>query len=497
MRTKTLLVLCAFFVSTFVFGAKYTVTNTNESGVGSLVWAYESATAAEDIIAFDVDAVELTLQAAISKSLTIDGMNQFNDKRMIFKKLTPNKFFDLVGITITLKSLILDGENTPSAIGITADNASTLNIENCVLRNINSNGAGNNGGACRVQGVVTIKNSLFENNTQGPGSYGGGAICIYNTANIIIENTSFVGNTAVEGGAIAAIGTVAPGYTLKASNCTFANNIAARDGAADQRGGAVYLKGPTATQSYATFINCTFTGNSAAKNGGALCAFASAGKKININLVNSIFVYNMSAGTKYSDIDIWNVNDRINFPTATNCIYGKLFGTGVEADLVWTNSINTTNVAEADVFSQKETWMTTFERPIVKDINDKKVVLLSEASIANNAGVATIDGFTIPTADQLGKVRPATPAIGAVEYTVLSGVDKTMISSNIKINVQGKYLSFTGLDTETEMSVYGLTGNLLDKRMVDNHNVVRIDNFKTNFIIVRVQNQNFKVFIQQ
>ncbi len=466
---------------------------------GTLPWCISRALAGETIH-FNVDATELTLSTAINKSLIIDGLNQFPGKkeRMVLKKLQPNKFADLLGTTLTLKNLILEGENLAGAIGITADNASTLNIDNCVLRNINSNGSSNNGGACRIQGTANIKNSLFENNTQGTGTYGGGAICIYNSANVTVENSSFIGNVAVEGGAIVATGTVATGFTLKVSNCTFANNIAARDAAADQRGGAVYLKGPTATESNITFINCTFTGNSAAKNGGALCAFASAGKKININLINSLLIHNMSAGNKYSDIDVWNINDRVYFLTATNCIYAKLFGTGVEAGITWTNSINPINTVETNIFFQKETWMTTFERPIITEIMGQKVALLSAGSIAKNAGVANLTGYTIPTLDQLGENRTGLPAIGAVEFNsiVSTGFNQTINANNIQLKRNGSQLSFSGLNGETEMSVFGLTGNLLGKKMVNNNLVIVLDNYNINFVIVKVQNQSFKVLLK-
>ena len=285
---------------------------------------------------------------------------------------------------------------------------------------------------------------------------------------------------------------------MTAINCTFANNIAARDAAADQRGGAVYLKGPTATESNATFINCTFIGNSAGKNGGALCAFASSGKKININLINSILTYNMSAGNKYSDIDVWNINDRVNFPVATNCIYGKLYGTGVESGLSWTNSINPTNIAETDIFFQKETWMTTFERPIITEIMDHKVALLSTGSIARNAGVAGLTGYIIPIVDELGEDRMSKPSIGAVEYNSIvgTGYNRTMKANDIQLLLQGRLLSFIGLNGETEMSVYGLIGDLLDKRMVSNQTVVVLDHLNTNFVIVKVQNQSFKVLLK-
>lgn len=493
MKTKSLLILCVLFVSTVIHGATYTVINTDESGEGSLAWAFESVTAADDVIAFNVDATEFLLPAAINKAMVIDGLNQFNSQKIIFKKSAGNKFADLAGITLTLKNIVFDGENLSGAIGITADNASTLNLENCIIKNINSSGAANNGGAARIQGVANITNCLFENNTQGSGTYGGGAICMYNSANITIEQSSFIGNKALAGGAIMGNGTVATGYTLKVYNSTFANNEASL-GSTNRRGGAVYLACPTSTEVNSTFINCTFTGNSAINNGGGICAFASASKKINVNLINSIVTNNMSGGNKYSDIDVWNLNDRVYFPNATNCIYGSLLGTAT--GISWTNSINPTDINEANIFMQTEEWVTGYERPVITDSNSQKVIRITHNSIAKNAGVATLTGFTIPTVDQLGTTRPATPAIGAVEYDFTSNIIPNQDEQSVNIKMENSTVSFSGLSGEQQINVYGLTGNLLHKGLINNNENLSLGHLNANLVVVRVQDKSFKVLLK-
>jgi len=490
MKTKSLLILCVLFVNTVIYGATYTVINTNESGEGSLTWAFESVTAAEDVIAFNVDATEFLLPAAINKAMVIDGLNQFNNQKIIFKKSAGNKFADLAGISLTLKNIVFDGESLSGAIGITADNASTLNLENCILKNINSGGAANNGGAARVQGIANITNCVFDSNTQGAGTYGGGAICIYNTANVLIENSSFVNNNGQRGGAIMANGTAA--FTLKVSNTTFANNTAT--GSTNARGGAVYLQGPTATEVNSTFINCTFTGNSAINNGGGICAFASSGKKINISLINSIVTNNMSAGNKYSDIDVWNLDERVYFTSATNCIYGALLGTATA--ISWTNSINPADINEANIFMQTEEFVTGFERPVITDSNSQKVIRISENSIASNAGVATLTGYTIPTVDQLGATRPATPAIGAVEYDFTNNIIPNQDNQSVKIRMENSTVSFSGLSGEQQINVYGLTGNLLHKGLINNNENLSLGHLNANLVIVRVQDKSFKVLLK-
>ena len=490
MKTKSLLVLCVLFLSIYTYGVStYTVTNTNESGEGSLAWALESVTSADDVIAFNVNATTFTLSTAINESMTIDGLNEFNSQKIIFKKSSGINFASLSGKVLTLKNLILDGEGLSGAIGITADNTSTLHIENCVLQNINSSGAANNGGAARIQGVAIIKNSVFENNTQGAGTYGGGALCIYNSAAVTIENSSFIRNIGQRGGAIMANGTAA--FTLNVSNTTFANNEAV--GSTNARGGAVYLQCPTATEVNSTFINCTFTGNSALNNGGGICAFASAGKTININLINTILTNNMSGGNKYSDIDVWNLNERVYFPNATHCIYGTLLGTAT--GISWTSSINPADITTVTIFSETEEWVTGFERPVISEISSQKAIRISQSSIAKNAGTPSLEGFTIPTVDQLGSSRPSIPSIGAVESTI-STIAPDVDNNEIILSAKNNVLSITGLSGVNTMMVYGITGNLLHSSLVKNNETIALDHITDNLVIVRIQNKNFKVFLK-
>jgi hypothetical protein len=85
-----------------------------------------------------------------------------------------------------------------------------------------------------------------------------------------------------------------------------------------------------------------------------------------------------------------------------------------------------------------------------------------------------------------------------MEY-VLKGVitlDQMIIANNIKLNIRGRQLSFTGLSAEAEMSVYGLAGNLLHKVLVTNETTVNLEKLESNFVIVKVQNQSFKVLLK-
>lgn len=470
-----------------------TVTNANASGEGSFAQAFANALTG-DIINFNFEGTEVTLPDAMTmKNITINGFNALNGEKVIFKPAgTGKSFFSLTSGTIaTFQNITFDGTGVLGNSGINAVNGSTLNIENCEFININAQT--NNGGALRLQGVANISNSLFEGNYAN-GGYGGGAICIYNAADVKIENSSFVENWGSRGGAIMVNGTVTSGYNLNIINSTFANNTA--EGTSDARGGAVYLACPTATAANSSFVNCTFTGNYAKNNGGGLCAFASAGKTIDINFINNIFAYNKTGNS--SDIDIWHLNERVYVNTAANCIYGTAAGTA--ANIVWTNSVKPTDVNLTDIFEETEDWTGSFKRPIISEIENFKVIKLSENSIANAAGIASLSGFSIPETDQIGNNRPSVPAIGALEYIsdfFTRNIQSPEDDSNFpRIVIQNKTLTIQGLSGTQTLSIYSMTGSLLYQSLVSNHENLSLNHLSDNLVIVCVEGKRFKSFIE-
>ncbi len=491
MRTKTLLLSVAMVCSLTLSAAKITVTSGVE-GAGSLREAIASAVDG-DIINFEIEGTnDLLLTDAITmKNITIDGTNALNGSRIVFKQTIAGKnFFTLAtGVTATFKNMIFDGSAGATKICITAVIGSTLNINNCVFKNISS--GSDNGGAGRLQGVANISNTLFENNTCS-GTYGGGALCIYNAADVSIDKCSFINNSSTGGGnrgggAIVARGTVAGDCNVKITNSTFANN------SSSSTGGAIMSSVQSTSNFNAniTAVNCTFTGN---QGEGAVSALTTQSGTSKVNLINCLVVNNVNAALAYSDLNATAATEAgVATIDARNVIYS------VATDATVTSSTNCIKVADpntAIIFKGLETFATDKKRPVLTTLNNNQVALISSTSIANNAGVATLEGFTIPTVDQLGVKRPAKPSIGAVEYKLLDAVDKTLINNNIKLNVQGKLLSFTGLNAETEMSVYGMTGNLLDKRIVNNNTTITLDNLSSNLVIVRIQNQSFKVLLK-
>jgi len=472
-----------------------TVTNANASGEGSFAQAFANAVAG-DIINFNLDSTEITLPNAMAmKNITINGFNAFNGERMIFKPAGSDKsFFTLSsGITGTFQNIVFDGTGILGNSAIDAANGSTLNIDNCVFKNINSQN--NNGGAMRVQGVANISNSLFEGNYSN-GNQGGGAIYIYDVADVKIENSSFIANQAQRGGAVMVNSTVGSPLNLEVINSTFANNSV--EGASNARGGAVYLQASfsAATLINSKFINCTFTGNYAINNGGGLCAYTNNDtKKIYIDMINCIIAYNKTGN--HSDIDVWNLGSRVYFNTASNCIYGT--AAGGAAGIVWTNSIQPANINLADIFDEIEDWTGSFKRPVIANIQGLKVAKLSKYSIASGAGVATLSGFSIPTTDQIGNDRPSTPAIGALEVIAdfpTRDIQHSSDENSTRIFVKNKTISFQGLSGAQMLSVYSMTGSLLHQSLVNNHEYLSLNHLSDNLVIVCVEGKRFKIFLK-
>ncbi|MDD4713646.1 MAG: hypothetical protein PHP34_09985 [Bacteroidales bacterium] len=493
MKTKFLLLFCVLTVSTTLSAATITVTSNAASGENSLVAAVTAA-ATSDTIAFNFDGTEISLTDVIAmKSLYINGKNAFNNKAVILKQSnTAKSFFTFAtGITAKLSDLVFDGISVNANTAITAANGSTLSIERCVFKNIIAQG--NNGGAARLQGKASIKNSSFENNASS-GGYGGGALCIYNAAEISIDNCSFIGNTANingtnknGGGAIVARGTVATTCKVSITNSTFANNTAALTGGAlmaSVQSSSAYIVNIDA-------VNCTFTGN---KGLGAICAHTTVKGSANIHLVNSIVLNNVDTATIASYSDILEVKGTdaatVALVTPQNMIYS------VAPTIVTTgkNCIQVADPSTADIFNAYETFATDKKRPVLSTVDLMTVVMISSASQAKGAGIATLEGYTIPTTDQLGTTRPATPSIGAVEYKQLSNIP-TETSPILSFYVRNREIFIYGLSEPTAANIYNIQGMLLKKATLNNHTSVNMENIPGNLFFVKIGNSTFKVLV--
>lgn len=194
-----------------------TVTNTNESGPGSLRQALAIANDGDTIDVTGISgAISLTSgELLVSKSVTINGAGA--DVLAVDGNAASRVFFINSGETVTISDLTIRNGQGNFGGGILNGDVATLTIANSTL---SGNMAGFGGGIFNT-GTLTILNSTVSGNTasEGGGTYNSGS------NRLTITNSTFSGNTATSvGGGSFNLG------TLLITNSTLSDNSAALGG---------------------------------------------------------------------------------------------------------------------------------------------------------------------------------------------------------------------------------------------------------------------------
>jgi hypothetical protein len=193
------------------------VTNTNDSGPGSLRQALAVANNGDTIDATVISgAITLTSGVLlVDKSVTINGPGA--DMLAVDGNATSRVFQIASGETVTISGFtIRNGHAGTTGGGVDNENNATVTITSCT---ISSNTAGLGGGMFNG-GPLTIGSTTLSDNSA---SNGGG---IYNDGAGVatLTNSTVSGNTASEGGGIFNIGEFA------STNSTLSNNSASLGG---------------------------------------------------------------------------------------------------------------------------------------------------------------------------------------------------------------------------------------------------------------------------
>ena len=201
------------------------VTNTNDSGTGSLRNQIAAA-ASGDTIEFSVTGTISVLSGLIiSKNLTIIGPT-------------------------AAPEITLNGGGLGNMVVIAVFGGTTVNLQNLTIANATIVG---DGAGISNSGTLTVINCTFSHNRA---AFGGG---ISNGGTLTVINSTFLGNSASQsGGAIENADA-----TATVTNSTFSNNSAT----AGFGGGIDNVFSATLT-----VTNSTFSGNSAVKGGGVFNA---------------------------------------------------------------------------------------------------------------------------------------------------------------------------------------------------------------------------------
>ena len=269
-RTTPVAVLLLAATAMSSLAATITVTNTNDSGPGSLRQALAVANDGDRITFAVSGTIALTSgQLGISKNVTISGPGA--DQLSIV-----GTQFQLVLVAAVEAATISGLTIRNGADGIY--NGGTLTVSNCVI-------SGSSVGGIDNWGSLTVVNSNVSNNVfgifNGTDEFGVVTATIFSTtvsdnsgggivarphifggrAYITITDCTISGNsTAVDGGGILAGRTL-----LTVANSTISGNSAGTSG-----GGISVSPGPIGVNLDSSIVNSTISGNSAGTSGGGI-----------------------------------------------------------------------------------------------------------------------------------------------------------------------------------------------------------------------------------
>ena len=276
------------------------VTNTNDSGAGSLRDAIVTSTPSGGTVTFQnglTGAITLTSgPIAIAKNLTITGPGAAqvavsgNSSMQIFTVSN--------GDTVSISGLTLEnGDATGTVNGGAINNAGTLTLTSCTVSNNQASLQGGgifssgslilngctiasdsafSGGGIYNTATLSVISSVFSNNATA-GS--GGGIANFDSSSVSVGASTFTSNTSNNGGgAIANAGTTTATITGSFFSEDETNN---GGGSLDNMGSVSVFVG-----------NSTFANNTAGSHGGSIDNTASA----TLTITNSVFS-NDSAGS--------------------------------------------------------------------------------------------------------------------------------------------------------------------------------------------------------
>ena len=257
MMRATILVIGVLLLCVFVtaaHAATIPVTNTNDSGPGSLRQALRIANDGDTITFAVTDTIGLTSgELLVNSSITISGPGANN---LAVNGNAKSRVFHVAsGKTVTISGLTITNGNSGSDAGggIYNDHA-TLTLNECT---VTGNSASFTGGGIFNDGFGSSANLEINNCTiSGNSALGGSAGGIFNdgergsSATVEITNTTLSGNSAIFGGGIGNNGFQgnAP-VTLKES--TVSGNSASQ-------GGGIYNTGKNFAGATVTLANTIF-----------------------------------------------------------------------------------------------------------------------------------------------------------------------------------------------------------------------------------------------
>ena len=248
--------LCLIAVSTQA--ATITVTNTNDSGAGSLRQAIADAVNGDTIDFGVTGTITLTTgELLVDKSITIHGPGPDH--------------------------LTVDGNHASGVFQVQVVGGGTATIAGLTITNGNAN---RGGGIYNESSTLTVSNCTISSNS-APDAFGvGGGIfndVSFSNGTLEILNCTISGNSAGDnGGGIYNYGG-SMNATLKVLNSTISGN------SAHFYGGGIYNLSAYGGSAPADVLNCTLSGNSAGRFGGGIYNDVFSGGSSPLDILHSTF----------------------------------------------------------------------------------------------------------------------------------------------------------------------------------------------------------------
>lgn len=356
--------------------ATLTVSNTNDSGSGSLRAAIAAA-APGDTINFSVTgAITLTTgELLIDKNLTISGPGASS---LTIGGGGASRVFELaLGNTATISGLTVTNGAADNGAGILVNSSAVLNLSNSVVSNNHSVTGIAQGGGITVFGTLNLSDSTISSNSA---TNGGGGLRVRFGA------TANVARCAITGNQLTAFGAAGAGIetqgTLSITNSTVSEN------SSPQGNGA----GVSVEDSQTTMLNNTIAFNTSSAGAGAnLEVLGGAGSAPAATIRNTI-ISNPVAGL--------------------NC---RVVGSG-------TLTSNGYNLESTNTCGLGATGDITNSDPLLGPLAlNTPGATMTHAILSGSPAIDTADPVTFPPTDQRGIARPQGPRadIGSYEFAAL------------------------------------------------------------------------------
>jgi len=406
-----------------------TVTNTNDSDIGSLRQAIADICPG-GTINFDSSLAGQTIMLGttliIDKDLTIDATT-LSSQIKINGSNSVTVFQVAPDVTVTMNSLTITNGNGVWGGGI--NNSGRLTLSNSILSsNSATNGGGitnfgklivldstisgnsatsDGGGVYNQSGILILTNSILSSNTAG---YGGGIYTrdgivtitkgilssnsvttdgggIYNFGTMTVIDSTFFNNSAGDGGGIyhSYMGTV----TI--TNSTFSEN------SVTGWGGGIYNDA-----NLLEITNSTFAGNSAALGGG-IFNFGNVINTAILTLTNSTFSKNSAI---YTGSGIYNIGV-LNF--ANSILANSTIGSDCYNNNGYSGTIgiNVNNLVETNANAPHDCGSPLLiSDPVLGSLQDNGGSTQTMALLPGSPAIDTGNDANCPSTDQRGVTRP-------------------------------------------------------------------------------------------